>query len=194
MTQRAIALAGLEFVDESRTDSCAMEAEAFTGFYQRTARSLAAYLARVSGDPALADDLTQEAYLRFLAAPCPGDGETDRRRWLFRIATNLLRDHWRRAAPVASLDDIPEAALPAGDRSAEFAAQALVGPALLRLRPRDRQLLWLAYAEGYTHPEIAEITGLRAASIRILLFRARHKMARFLRANSADRRTDALVL
>ena len=194
MTQRVIALDGLELLDRSRADAPVMDAEAFTGFYQRTARPLAAYLARVSGDPALADDLMQESYLRFLAAPCPVDAETDRKRWLFRIATNLLRDHWRRKAPVASLDDIPEAALPAGDRSEEFAAQAIVGPALLRLRPRDRQLLGLAYAEGYTHLEISEITGLRPASSRILLFRARHKMALLLRRNAAERRSNVRLL
>ncbi len=190
MTDRAIALAGLEFVDLSRSDAQAMEAEAFTGFYQRTARPLWAYLARVGGDGPLADDLMQEAYLRFLGAPCPGDSEVDGKRWLYRIATNLLRDHWRRA-PVASFDDIAEERLTARDASAGFDARAIIGPALLRLRPRDRQLLWLAYADGYTHPEIAEITGLRPASIRILLFRARRKMARLLRP--ASRRNDALV-
>jgi RNA polymerase sigma-70 factor, ECF subfamily len=49
------------------------------------------------------------------------------------------------------------------------------------MRPRERQLLWLAYAEGSTHREIAEIMGLGAASVRILLFRARQKLGRFLR-------------
>jgi RNA polymerase sigma-70 factor, ECF subfamily len=197
MNQRAVAIAGFEFAESSqadaRADARAMEAEAFTSFYQRTARPLWAYLARVSGDCPLADDLMQEAYLRFLAAPCPGDTEVDRKRWLYRIATNLLRDQWRRRTSVASLDDVPEERLAARDGSAGFDARAVVGPALMRLRPRDRQLLWLAYAEGYTHPEIAEITGLRPASIRILLFRGRRKMAKLLRPDPAGRRNDALV-
>jgi RNA polymerase sigma-70 factor, ECF subfamily len=60
---------------------------------------------------------------------------------------------------------------------------------LLQMRPRERQLLWLAHAEGYSHREIAEITGLSAAGIRLLLFRARRKVARLLRKQmSADRR------
>jgi RNA polymerase sigma-70 factor (ECF subfamily) len=54
------------------------------------------------------------------------------------------------------------------------------------MRPRERQLLWLAYAEGYSHREIASITGLASASIRLLLFRARRKIARLLRENAAD--------
>jgi len=46
-------------------------------------------------------------------------------------------------------------------------------------------LLWLAYAEGATHAEIAEITGLRTAGIRILLYRARRKLAHLLKQRPA---------
>lgn len=161
----------------------AMNEEAFTAFYQRTARPVWAYLARVSGSPTLADDLVQESYLRFLGASVRwSEGEIACRRYLFRIATNLLRDHWRRPQP-AALEDLPEAALPAitSDRVEQMDSQALLGPALQRLKPRERQLLWLAYAEGYSHKEIAAITGLNAAGIRLLLFRARHRLARLLR-------------
>jgi RNA polymerase sigma-70 factor (ECF subfamily) len=56
----------------------------------------------------------------------------------------------------------------------------MLGPALAQMRPRDRQLLWLAHAEGYSHNEIAEVMGLGSASIRLLLFRARRKIARLL--------------
>jgi RNA polymerase sigma-70 factor (ECF subfamily) len=153
--------------------------EAFAAFHGRTARPVWAYLARVSGNAALADDLLQECYLRFLGAVRWQDGEVACRHYLFRIATNLLRDHWRRPVP-SSLDDIPDAAV-AIDPQRGIESHALLGPALARMSPRERQLLWLAYAEGATHREIATITGLSAPGIRILLFRARHKMARLLR-------------
>src|ERR1700678_864367 len=70
-----------------------MDSDAFAGFYERSARALWAYLARVSGDPALADDLMQESFVRFLCAERAmqmEDGEVACRRYLFRIATNLL--------------------------------------------------------------------------------------------------------
>src|SRR5215468_9379531 len=74
-----------------------MDEEAFTAFYERTARQVWAYLARVSGNATLADDLLQESYVRFLGAAAPWQhGEVACRNYLFRIATNLLRDHWRR--------------------------------------------------------------------------------------------------
>ncbi|MEP6918987.1 MAG: RNA polymerase sigma factor, partial [Acidobacteriota bacterium] len=73
-----------------------MDEEAFRGFYDRTARALWAYLSRISGDPHLADDLLQETYFRFLRARVPHEGEAHRRNYLFRIATNLVRDAHRR--------------------------------------------------------------------------------------------------
>lgn len=179
--QFAIRVAGTS--EMVRPAELIMDDEAFAGFYQRTARPLWAYLARVSGNSALADDLLQESYLRFLGAAYPwADGEVACRRYLFRIATNLLRDHWRQPRS-ASIEDVPEEALPVGrdDASERIDAATILAPAFVRMRPRERQLLWLAYAEGSTHREIAEIMGLGTASVRILLFRARQKLARFLR-------------
>jgi RNA polymerase sigma-70 factor (ECF subfamily) len=165
-----------------------MDREAFAGFYQRSAPALRAYLLRVSGNSALADDLLQESYLRFLCAKQPEGGEVNFRRYLFRIATNLLRDYWRKPKH-GCLEEIPDQFLVAQDESSQVDLQAALGPAMARMRPRDRQLLWLAHAEGYSHQEISEITGLATASIRLLLFRARRKMAHLLRKHTAGNRS-----
>ena len=61
-----------------------------------------------------------------------------------------------------------------------------VGAVLGELSPRQRAMLWLAYVEGYEHREIAEILGLRAASIRVLLFRARRRLAALLRERGLE--------
>jgi len=168
-----------------------MDSDAFAAFYRRSARPLWAYLARVSGDRALADDLMQESFVRFLTATRPelslAEGEVAARRYLFRIGTNLLRDHWRRPA-ATSIEGIPEEFFAVADRSGPSDTQAMLGPALAQMRPRDRQLLWLAHAEGYSHREIAQITGLAGASIRLLLFRARRKIARILMAQADPRK------
>jgi RNA polymerase sigma-70 factor (ECF subfamily) len=156
----------------------------FAGFYERSARPLWAYLVRASSDAALADDLMQESYVRFLCAEhAPSlaeDGEVAARLYLFRIATNLLHDHWRRPR-AASIDELPEELFSIEGDAAQTESQAELGPALRRMKPRERQLLWLAHAEGYSHREIAQVTGLATASIRLLLFRARRKIARILR-------------
>ena len=174
----------------SRPDELPMDSDAFAGFYQRSAPALRAYLVRVSGNAALADDLMQESYLRFLCASRPEGGEVNYRRYLFRIATNLLRDHWRKPL-AACIEDVPERFLAARDGLSRIDSQAILDPAMARMRPRERQLLWLAHAEGYSHREIAEITGLNAAGIRLLLFRARRKIARLLRKQMDAERGEA---
>ena len=184
---RSLAGGALDRSAAGTTDP-AMDSDAFAVFYERSARPLWAYLVRVSSDPALADDLMQESFVRFLcAAGAPSlytMGETAARLYLFRIATNLLRDHWRRPR-AASIEEIPEEFFAGRDSAAHSDSQIMLGPALRRMNPRERQLLWLAYAEGYSHREIAKVTGLAATSIRLLLFRARRKIAGFLRGRAA---------
>ena len=157
-----------------------MDEDSFRGFYDRTARTLRAYLARVTGDGALADDLLQEAYYRFLRARGNYEGEAHRRNALFRIATNLVYDS-RRRARVAPLIDAP--GLEIADRHDTAGATeraADLRTAMARLKPRERALLWLAYAQGSSHKEIAESLGLRTASVKLLLFRARRRLAGLL--------------
>jgi RNA polymerase sigma-70 factor (ECF subfamily) len=64
---------------------------------------------------------------------------------------------------------------------ADPAVRTDLSRALDRLRPRERALLWLAYAEGSSHREIAGMLGVKAASVKMLLFRARRKLAALLR-------------
>lgn len=180
------AIPQLDAADSADNRGLSMNDEAFGDFYQRTARPVWGYLVHVSGNPALADDLLQESYLRFLCAARLSDGEAACRRFLFRIATNLLRDHWRQRAP-ASLEGLPEEVFGTNQcpNIAQIDSQKMLARPFHRMRPRERQLLWLAYAEGATHAEIAEMTGLQTAGIRILLYRARRKLARFLKQRPA---------
>ena len=169
-----------------RTVPLEMDEEAFRGFYDRTARTLRAYLARVTGDAALADDLLQEAYYRFLRARGQYEGEVHRRNALFRIATNLVYDS-RRRARVAPPLTVPEQELV--DRRAESAATERateLRQALAHLKPRERALLWLAYAQGSSHKEIAQSMGLRTGSVKLLLFRARRRLAGLLSSGRQD--------
>jgi RNA polymerase sigma-70 factor, ECF subfamily len=171
----------------SLSAATAMQNDAFAAFYERSARPLWAYLARVSGDAALADDLLQESYIRFLCADLREDGEVAARRYLFRIATNLMRDHWRRPR-ASSIEELPEEHFgTSGHQASQVESSMILSPALQKMRPRERQLLWLAYAEGYSHREIAEVMGLAAISIRPLLFRARQKIARIITKQAARR-------
>jgi RNA polymerase sigma-70 factor (ECF subfamily) len=172
----AVARAGELVVEASRDD-------AFTAFYQATARDLWAYVAGSTGDPAVADDVTQEAYLRWLGAAVEFQSDEHRRRYLFRIASNLMQDRRRVAQrrPEAQLEPHHEPAAAATEGpDATALARHDVGRALARLKPRDRRVLWLAHVEEASHEEIAAMVGARASSVRVLLFRARRRLARAL--------------
>ena len=157
-----------------------MDESAFSTFYGQTARPLLGYLIRACGERDLAEDLWQESYCRFLTSEAPKMDDRQSRSYLFQIATNLLRDRWRRPRDEARPDDIPEAA----SHEAPLDRKLGMRQAFQRLKPRERQLLWLAYVEGSNHKEIAECTGLQAGSIRLLLFRARRKLAELIREGS----------
>lgn len=161
-----------------------MDEAAFRAFYEQTAPQLRGYLRRVSGDPSIADDLLQESYLRMLRAPLAYASEDHRRFYLFRIATNLLRDHFR--ANKHSFAPLPE--MPSAPHAAhEFEVAHDLEPLLQQLKPRERELLWLAYVEGYRHDEIAKFLNCRTGSVRPMLFRARGKLAELLRARGWKR-------
>ena len=159
-----------------------MDEQTFRVFYEKTSHPLWFDLSRLSGDSALAEDLVQEAYCRFLRANLKSADEAYQKNYLFRIGTNLTRDHWRRQPREERLRAAAAERVRTDDRTAERVQQSSdLGRVLKRLKPREREILWLAYVEGSSHKEIAEVVGLRAGSVRLLLFRARHKMARLLR-------------
>jgi RNA polymerase sigma-70 factor (ECF subfamily) len=169
---------------ENTADGAArvLSREEFDAFYGRTARALHSYICRVSGNPALADDILQESYVRLLAAP-PLE-EAQRKSYLYRTATNLINDHgraqsrrqrwWHLTAPK------PEAVDPAIDLTSD------VERLFARLDPQERALLWLAYVDGASHREIAGVLHLKEASIKVLLFRARRKMEKLLREHGFE--------
>jgi RNA polymerase sigma-70 factor (ECF subfamily) len=174
----------LEAVGAEADVAFQMDEQTFRAFYDRTSRPLWAYLSRVTGNRQLSDDLLQDAYYRFLRADATYENEVHRRNALFRIATNLARDAHRRALvrPRREGDDEKLAAI--ADRTdVERTTQQRtdLDRALRQMKPRERALLWLAYTEGSSHREIAVSVGVQLASVKLLLFRARKKLAGLLK-------------
>ena len=85
-----------------------MTEEAFRVFYELTARPVRVYLARVTGDDRLADDLLQETYYRFLRSNAVFKSDDHRKNYLYRIAANLVHDHRRR--PRIEVPALPDSA------------------------------------------------------------------------------------
>jgi RNA polymerase sigma-70 factor (ECF subfamily) len=169
-----IAAAGIDAV-MADSDRRLMTESVFLAFYARTCGPVLGYLHRLTGNSAVAEDLQQDAYVRFLAAARLPEDDEHRKNYLYRIATNLARDYFRRKRVADDAGPFPI--------DAETAGHGAVGDAwdlLAQLSPRDRELLVLAYVEGMTHREIASVTGLMRASVKPLLFRARRRFGAVL--------------
>jgi RNA polymerase sigma-70 factor (ECF subfamily) len=153
----------------------------FEAFYASTAPALAAFIRRVSGNASGAEDVLQETYLRFLRARHAGRALGEMRSYLYRTATTIVYDQWRR--PRREEHELDAVEGQAGDP----ALRIDMARAFSQLVPRERALLWLAYVEGSDHAEIAAALGLTRLSVRVLLFRARAKLARILRASGFEK-------
>ena len=163
---------------EVREQPLRMNDVAFHALYERTARPLFNYLLRVSGRRDIAEEVLQESYCRLLSAKLPDMDEAQTRSYLFKIATNLLRDRWRRNEETAIEPVNAPGAI------TNHVDQAAMRQAFERLKLRERELLWLAYVEGASHKEIADSTGLKPGSIRLLLYRARRRLAGLIGGDS----------
>src|SRR5262245_23895743 len=171
-----------------RASTVTMDEEAFRAFYERNARGLWAYLARVTGDRQLAEDLLQETFYRFVRAGARHESESHRRSSLFQIATNLARDSGRRTRQRGDHVPLEEASLVGGPSPDGVVAERTdLTRALGRLKASERRLIWLAYGQGMSHREIAGALRLKEGSIRLLLYRARGKLARLLRGAGAEK-------
>jgi RNA polymerase sigma-70 factor, ECF subfamily len=153
----------------------------FDGLFQRIYPRLVRYLHRLTGSEDAAEDLAQESFVRLLGRSLP---EEEARRWLFTVATNLVRDGARTAktrqrlltatpvAPVA--DPLPDEAAERGETIAAVRA------ALDSLPERDRVLL-LMREEGFRYEEIAEVVGVAPGSVGTLIARAARRFAQTYR-------------
>lgn len=159
-----------------------MNSAAFRAFYQRSAPALRSYLRYSCRNASLADDLLQSTYLRLLRFELPQLNESALRSYLYKTARSVMLDHFRRTRrEMQGPDDDWLDRIPAAESLEHNGPPVEILPLLDRLKPRDRQLLWLAYVEGFSHREIAAVTGVNEKSVRVLLLRARERMMQLLK-------------
>ncbi|HEX6068889.1 MAG TPA: sigma-70 family RNA polymerase sigma factor [Longimicrobiaceae bacterium] len=138
------------------------------------------YLVRLTGDADQAADISQECFIRLIERR---PEERQLRGWLFRVATNLVRDESR--VRRRRLELLQESADPVGTGSAQIDPEAMlelkqrrqvVRRALDALSLRDRTLL-LMREEGFSHKEMAVAVGTTTKSVGSMIARALNKLA-----------------
>ena len=164
----------------ARADPAAIQA-----LVARKLPRMLALATRMLGDPAEAEDVAQEVFLRAWKQArtwTPGAGKFDT--WMHRVAINLCYDRLRRRREIAT-DQPPEQADPAlGADSAMVAGEThdRVRRAIYALPDRQREALILSHYQELPNPETARVLGVSVEAVESLLARAR----RALKLNLAD--------
>ncbi len=171
--------------------------DAFHELVTRFERPVYSLIARMVQDPATAEDLAQETFVKAYRSLRSYDPSRKLSSWLFKIAHNTTIDHLRRHAPdTVSLEAPPEEdgrgglAAVLADGSVENPAAAAerrdmarsLERAISRLRPEYRESVVLFYIEGASYQEICESTGLPLGTVKTNLHRARKELAQEMAA------------
>jgi len=148
--------------------------------------SVCRYLLGITGDPAEAEDLAQEVFLRLYSYLQRGQDIENVRAWIFRVAHNLAIDEQRKRGPLEFLDaetwevvgkESPDPAPDVEQTILEREKQARLLRALSKLSPQERHCLNLR-AEGLRYREIAEVLGIRIPTVVTFLTRGIKKIMR----------------
>ncbi|MEM1438486.1 MAG: RNA polymerase sigma factor [Pseudomonadota bacterium] len=134
---------------------------------------------RLCQSQATAEDLTQETFVEVLRHLPKFRGEASLATWVRTIAVSrcmmFFRSAWQRRA--TALDEAHE---PASDATEQLGLARDLGDALGRLNESHRVVVWLYDVEGYTHREIADLTGKTESYSKSCLSRARAELRRWL--------------
>lgn len=163
------------------------DADAFTALVERYQQRLGGYLFRLPGRSDAAVDLTQEAFVRAWRALPNTQPQLHFRAWLFRIATNLVRDQFRRSQRIQWLP--LETADAIVDRGAMFPSDSddTCLRTLAQLRPRERTILLLCAVEELAYADAATVIGVTPEAARKQFTRAKERFRRLHRAINAAR-------
>ncbi|MEO8877934.1 MAG: RNA polymerase sigma factor [Polyangiaceae bacterium] len=156
---------------------------AFEQVYRLGAGRVQRFLLRMGNDAALADDLTQDTFLRVHAARGAFELGATARPWLLAIARNTFLDSMRRAKVRRKSADATKAAqqaeppMAAGETQGDEALIGremldLVSTTLAKLSPLVREAFVLVRFEGLTMNEAAEVLGTTEAAVKVRAFRA----------------------
>jgi RNA polymerase sigma-70 factor, ECF subfamily len=156
--------------------------------YRELGPKLHQFIRRQVPQSSVAADLLQDVFVRLIRAPFVVKSDAEMRGYLYRTATSVIAEHYRVARlrrTAAVIPDEPEAEAARDRHDASHDARLMksqVERGFGRLPVCDRTLLWLAYVEEMSHAEIGAAVGLGTASVKVMLFRARQRLAAALRA------------
>ena len=185
-------------VDESIVRLRKGDQDALTAIIARYQHRLYRYLLRLVREPALADDLFQQTWLRVMEKIGRYDARRSFEGWLFAVAHNLAVDQWR-VKGGESLDEptdlgrTGEERLRSGEPDAlerllDFERGAILAACMHELPVIHREVLTLRFEEDMKLEEIAEVAGIPLATVKSRLRRALEGLRAAMAARGKERR------
>ena len=154
----------------------------FTTYHDRICR----YITGMVHDPAEAEDLTQETFLRAYRRRESLRDPGAARGWLYRIATHVCLDRLRQRSASMPIDDSAISESPSALETAERAETSTCVQRCLDFLPDHYRAVVLLYeAHGLTAAEISELLGVSLATVKIRLHRARRKLTEIMQIGCA---------
>jgi len=142
---------------------------AFEAIYRRDAGRTYALCLRMTADPALAEELTQETFIRAWSKLNSFRGDSAFRTWLRRLTINVVLTDRRGRGPSLAEQVDSEQLAAALDPGAAIDLES----AISKLPPGARTIFVLHDVEGYRHDEIAGMLGVASGTSKTQLHRAR---------------------
>ncbi len=169
-------------LDRLATRAAAGDRASFEHIYHLVVDELYAYVRAQVHDDTAAEDIIANVFLKaWRSARRYRSGSDSFRRWIFGIARNEIRDHWRTNRRLLELHehDIADESVAASPVDPD-GARRLVSRALAALTDDQRQVVVLRYFDNKSHEEIATILGKREGAVRALLLRALRRMRKVM--------------
>ncbi len=144
-------------------------------FFQHYFERVYGYVVRLVRNPSLAEDISQDAFLRLSRSLESLDPRRDPSGWVFTVVTNVVRDYWRsRHAKAAGRRVDADRLWETAEDPADSPQQQLerrerheaIQQALARLAPADREVLLLRTYEEIETAQVGKILGLRPDAVR----------------------------
>lgn len=175
--------------DELVQRAIAGDTDAFASLFEITLPSVYRYLYGRSGDPTLAEDLAQDAYMRAMRAIRTSftGASTEFLAWMIRIARNRFLDHvksgrvrWEvvvEETPITFASGNPET------EALESVSGEKLRKALDRLTPEQQEIVLLRFFQGLQITEVAAATGRTEGAVKALQFRALRALERVIQTD-----------
>jgi RNA polymerase sigma-70 factor, ECF subfamily len=150
--------------------------QAFEALVQKHQSRLRSFFRKMcGGDEMLADDLSQETFLKAYRGMQSYQGQSQFITWLFAIAKNVFYEHIRRSEAFTDLPDDVEAGAETGQDLKMDMARCM-----LKLEPQERMILTLSYMDGLSQTEVAELMNIPLGTVKTHSLRAKEKLKTLL--------------